>query len=94
MTGRLADTRKSAGCGGSSWRVSRGKQFREQGLLGTPGLASLHVGAAWGPGGSRPSVEGGPLAEVLGAGWVLEQVKVERIQVKVKVKRTQARVKG
>ena len=73
-------------------QVSRGKQYRESGLLVMPGVASLHVGVAGGPGGSRPGIEGGPLAEVPGAGWKLEQVKVERIQAKVKVKRNQARM--
>ena len=74
-------------------QMSQGKRFWERGLLGTPGAASLHVGAAQGPGGNGPFVEGGPLAEAPGAGWELEQVKVERIQAKVKVKRNQARVK-
>ena len=44
------------------------------------GAARLHAGAAQGPGGSRPGVEGGPLAGVLDAGWVLGQMKVERNQ--------------
>ena len=33
-----------------------------------------------GPGGSGPGVEGGPLAWVPDAGWLLEEVKVERNQ--------------
>ena len=55
----------------------------------------MHVGAAQGPGGSGPGVEGGPLAGVPDTGWLLGQVKVERNQDQdqVKVQGNQAKVK-
>ena len=67
------------------WLACHGKRFRERRLLGPLGAALLHAGAAQGPGGSGPDVEGSPLAEVPDARWLLGQVKGERNQAKVKV---------
>ena len=77
------------------WLDCQGKRFREQDLLGPLGAARLGVGAAQGPGGSGPGVEGGPLAGVPDAEWLLGQVKVERNQDQdqVKVQGNQAKVK-
>ena len=65
------------------WLECQGKRFRERVPLGA---ARLHVGAAQGPGGSVPCVEGGPLAVVSGAVWLLGEVKVERNQDQDQVK--------
>ena len=59
------------------WQVSQRKWYREQGLLETPGAVSLHIGAAQGPGGNRPRVEGASLAMVPGAGWEQDQDQVK-----------------
>ena len=77
------------------WLDCQGKRFREQCPLGPLGAARQHAGAAQGPGGSRPGVEGGPLAGVPDTGWLLGQVKVERNQGQdqVKVQGNQAKVK-
>ena len=77
------------------WQGCQGKRYQELGLLEPLGAAAVHVGAAQGPGGSGPGVEGGPLAGVPDTGWLLGQVKVERNQDQdqVKVQGNQAKVK-